>query len=293
MRKKTTESFKQEVFEQVGNEYTVMEEYQNNYTNIRIKHETCGHIWSIKPYNFLRGRRCSKCAGKMKKNTKQFKTEVFEQVGNEYRVLGEYQNNHAKIQMKHETCGHIWEITPAHFLNNSNRCPKCAGVMKKNTEQFKAEVFQQVGDEYTVMGEYQNSYTKIRIKHNDCGHVWSVAPYSFLSNGVRCPKCKSSKMEKYVNEWLTKQGCVFMPQWKMPGSQLSFDFAVLDSQGSVQWLIECQGQHHYEPVRFGGRSQAEAEKAFEIQKEHDFQKREYCYKNGISLTEIPYTLKIA
>jgi hypothetical protein len=282
MKKKTTEQFKAEVFQLVGNEYIVMGEYKNSYTKIQMKHSFCGHVWKIKPDDFLHGHGCSKCYGTPKKTTEQFQQEVFQLVGDEYSVLGEYQSNKTKIQMKHNTCGHVWEITPGNFLHGKH-CPKCYGNIKKTTEQFKAEVFQLVGDEYEVLGEYQNTKTKIQMKHNSCGHIWEITPDSFLQ-GHGCPKCAFSKMEKYVSEWLTKQEIPFQAQYQMPGSRLRFDFMLLDRKVA----IECQGEQHYVPVCFGGISQKRAKENLITQKERDKQKRQFCKRKGIKLIELPY-----
>ncbi len=86
--------------------------------------------------------------------------------------------------MSHAKCGFKYEVDPNTFLQG-HRCPKCAGTMKKNTEQFKKEVCDLVGEEYTVLGEYKNSKTKIKIKHNKCGYEYEVTPNSFL-RGRRC-----------------------------------------------------------------------------------------------------------
>lgn len=65
---------------------------------------------------------------------------------------------------------------------------------------------------------------------------------------------------------------------------LRFDFAILDDDGNIQCLIECQGEQHYKPVdEFGGEMQ------YKIQKENDKLKRDYTKKHNIHLIEIPYT----
>ena len=60
--KKTTEQFKKEVLDLVGNEYSVIEPYENAHTKIQFRHNTCGNIFLMKSNDFLRGRRCPKCA---------------------------------------------------------------------------------------------------------------------------------------------------------------------------------------------------------------------------------------
>ena len=184
---KTTEIFKKEVFDLVGNEYTVLGEYVNSKTKIRILHGKCGYEYKVTSNQFIRGRRCPKCFGKPLKTTEQFKKEVFDLVGKEYEVLGEYVNNRTKIKMLHGKCGYEYEMTPHHFLQGQ-RCPKCAGKLKKTTEIFKQEVFDLVGNEYTVLGEYVSGNIKIGMLHSKCGYKYAVKPQEFIS-GSRCPKC--------------------------------------------------------------------------------------------------------
>lgn len=46
------------------------------------------------------------------------------------------------------------------------------GYTKRNTESFKEEVYELVGDEYLVLGEYKNSHSKLLMKHDKCGCEW-------------------------------------------------------------------------------------------------------------------------
>lgn len=39
---------------------------------------------------------------------------------------------------------------------------------KRTTEEFKKEVKKLTNDEYTVIGEYTGTNSKIKIKHNVC-----------------------------------------------------------------------------------------------------------------------------
>ena len=44
---------------------------------------------------------------------------------------------------------------------------------KRTHDQFVKEVFDLVGNEYTVLGQYTNTDTKILIKHNICKHEYN------------------------------------------------------------------------------------------------------------------------
>ena len=62
-------------------------------------------------------------------------------------------------------------------------------MRRKTNEQFKQEVYDLVGNEYTFLDSYQGALTKIRVKHNKCGNVYGVRPADFISHHARCPYC--------------------------------------------------------------------------------------------------------
>ncbi len=64
---------------------------------------------------------------------------------------------------------------------------------------------------------------------------------------------------------------------------LRFDFAILDLNNNIKYLLECQGEQHYKPmVEFGGVHQ------YEVQLQNDELKRIYANEHKIPLIEIPY-----
>lgn len=133
----TTESFKEKVKELSNDTYEVLGEYINNKTKIKIRHKICSYIWDVSPGQFLHKLCCPKCAKNIKRTTEQFKQEVYNLVGNEYEVLGEYKNRHKKILIKHNYCNHIYEVQPNHFLHG-RRCPICS---KNSKGEFKIKKY--------------------------------------------------------------------------------------------------------------------------------------------------------
>lgn len=64
----------------------------------------------------------------------------------------------------------------------------------------------------------------------------------------------------------------------------SFDFAVFDDSGNLDFLIEYQGIQHYQAKsKFGGA------KGLYQQQYNDNLKRRFCMEHGITLVEVPYT----
>jgi hypothetical protein len=140
-------------------------------------------------------------------NTEEFKKFVFDQVGSEYAVVGEFHGTTKYIEMIHNFCydgGNCqYSVTPEKF-KSGRRCPHCAIMIrskkihektKKTTEEFKKEVFDLVGDEYSVVGSYINKDKKIKLIHNVCGEEYDVSPNHFL-RGNRCKYCYTKSRTK-------------------------------------------------------------------------------------------------
>ena len=281
--KKTDAQFKQEVFDLVGNEYTFLDYYVDNKTKLRVKHNKCGHVYKVRPSAFLSGTRCPNCFGKHKKTDAEFKKEVFNLVGNEYIFLDHYQGTLTKIKVRHNKCGNTYKIRPVEFLRGI-RCSYCHGNPRKTNEQFKKEVLDLVGNDYTFLDDYVNNATKLRVKHNVCGNVYKVRPEDFFSHNTRCPYCNSPKGEDIINKILKSLGINYKYQKTFSDLKdnklLSYDFFIPDQN----ILIEYQGIQHYQPITyFGGNAR------FELQQRHDKMKSDYAKSHHYKLIAVPYT----
>lgn len=100
---------------------------------------------------------------------------------------------------------------------------------------------------------------------------------------------KASYGERKICQILDAAGLSYQEEYTFEdlvvssGFQLRFDFAVFDDNGDIDFLIEYQGEQHYEAKsKFGGA------KALFRQKYNDNLKVEYCKKHNITLVVIPY-----
>jgi len=123
-RRKTTEEFKEAVYQLVGAEYTVVSEYIGHHKPITLKHEKCERVYEVAPSDFLKGRRCKKCYFKsIMKTNQEWLDQVKSLTEDEYTFLEEYKGDTVKIKYRH-TCGTVHEIKPNNFINGT-RCPRC------------------------------------------------------------------------------------------------------------------------------------------------------------------------
>ncbi len=291
--KKTHEAFIEEVYNLVGNEYTVTQSYLRAMDKINFRHNVCGKLFSMSPNTFLSGARCAHCYGTPRKTTEQFINYVLGITGHDYEVLGEYKDNRTEILLKHNGCGAVFGMRP-YVFNRGSRCPKCAGLKRaaklsakytQSIESHRSRIFELTGSEYVLIKKVEGRRPRYLILHQKCGREYEARIDSFY-RGSRCPICKESKGEEKIRRYLTENGYEFIPQYSISECKnknpLRFDFAVCQNN-KINCLIEYDGVQHFEPSSFFG-----GQKEHELIRKRDKIKEEYCINNGIKLIRIPY-----
>ena len=128
-----------------------------------------------------------------KKLTQDEVVQRIKNINPNIEIVGEY--IHPKIRLKCRCLidGYEWEAFSSNLFKGSG-CPKCAGNIKKTTEQYKQEL-KDKNIQVECLGKYVN--THIKILHRCLIHnvEWLVSPHDIL-NGQGCYKCKSDKNSK-------------------------------------------------------------------------------------------------
>lgn len=284
-----TEKVSKEIKEMTNGEYTLVGKYRSYNEKVSIKHNRCGRTNKVVFYSFLYGVRCPKCSRskrgfEQRKSQEDFEKEVFDLVGEEYRVKSKYTGAFEDVLFEHSACGSIFEMRARWFIQGG-RCPDCSEIRKWDTESFKEEVSSITKNEYKVIGDYKpRNKGKIKFSHNECGREFEMLGDNFLK-GQRCPFCKTSKGEQSIRDILERLETNFVEQFKFDDcvdkAQLPFDFAIFKN-GKLKSLIEYDGIQHFR----GWHKKADSLK--EIQRRDNI-KNEYCKRKNIKLIRIPYT----
>lgn len=122
----------------------------------------------------------------------------------------------------------------------------------------------------------------------DCGNV-TYAPLGQLTRGhtLSCGCRHKSKWEIFIGDLLAELDVDFIPQKRFADcmnkkctDMLPFDFYLPHHN----IIIEYDGEHHFQSVKGWG-----GEEKFNITKQNDLIKTNYCKTNNIILLRIPYT----
>jgi hypothetical protein len=283
--KKTTEEFIKEAKLIHGDRYDYsLVNYKTSKDKIKIICDKHG-VFEQTPDSHVNAKsNCQMCVNNKKLTTEEFIIKAKLIHGDRYDYsLVEYKNDSSKIKIKCLIHGEFTVKAGNHL--RGNKCSKCTNNKKLTTEEFiiKAKLIH--GDKYDYsLVEYKNQNNKVKIicpKHG----VFEQNPNNHINNNG-CPKCKESKGEKTIREFLVKNNIKFLPQHKFPDCrnilELPFDFYLPD----YNLCIEFNGRQHYEPIKLWG-----GEINLNEIKKRDKIKMEYCNQNNIPLIIIKYSDK--
>lgn len=154
-----------------------------------------GHEWQATINNRNKGKNCPYCAGNKRYTTQSFKEKLYTS-NPSITLCGEYVNGKTKSLFKCEVCGYQWSAFPGNVLRGVSGCPRCSKKERYTTQSFK-EKMNIVNPNIEILGEYENSTTKIECECMLCGYRWKATSASLL-RGRGCHRC--AKQERYTTE---------------------------------------------------------------------------------------------
>ena len=206
--------------------------------------------------------------------------------GNRYDYsLLDYNNNSTKITIICKDHGPFDQLPTAH-INQKQDCPKCKGRGKTNNEKIiDAQKVHGYRYDYSLFN-FIKSKEKVTIICKDHGQ-FKLLYDNHIRKKYGCPNCNNSKGEIKINEILIKNNIKYESQKSFNGckfkQKLKFDFYLPD----YNTCIEFDGEQHFSKYRFELNDDK-----FNIRKERDKIKNDYCLNNNIKLLRIKYTENI-
>lgn len=277
-----------------GESYKVIYVGENSSKTTVLKCLSCGRRIEVKTGELFSDKRkhiCSKCNYKRadtKRNEEIIKTRLLGKAENiEFYMKDRNGIRHDMVNFVCGRCGRINTKEVANFLRQKYDCGYCEGQKEsKDTDSFSAELREKAGYKFTLLSEYINAKTPVRIKCNKCGFIRDVKPRTFLTS-CYCPKCdrKSSKGEKIIANFLEKKNIRFIPQMCFSNFNIGihyFDFYIPE----YNLVLEFHGAQHYIFNEYFHKTLEE----FSYRQKKDQKKKEAALKNGLNYVSIKYTL---
>lgn len=264
--------------------------YVNSQTKIKVICDN-NHEFLVRPDMHLnRGDGCRKCKNlKMVKSNDSFIEElrlVFDGFDFDFQEV-QYSGVYNKVKIICRKHGEF-QKSP-NFLLKGVGCPECNTYNKMDRDKFieRANILYNNKFIYDENFEYSNSRSKVKILCPKHGYFHQLANNHL--QGHSCNKCNNrSKSEIIIENLLSSKSLNFETEFKFKDLRfrypLRFDFVIFNLDSSIRFLLEFNGRQHYEMVR----AFHENDMGFEVYKQRDFLKKEYCNKNNIPLHIIKY-----
>ena len=251
------------------------------------------------PYRHSIGHGCQKCANeKIAYNKRLTINEFIEKA----RKIHDNKYDYSKVNYINAftyvtiTCPIHGDFpqTPNDHLNGAG-CRKCAFEkqtmrQRKSLNKFIKESRKVHGNKYDYSKvNYINTDTEVIITcpiHGD----FPQTPYiHHISRKQGCSKCKSSKGETIIRNFLIKHNIEFEEQKRFKDCKdkrpLPFDFYI----PQYNLCIEYDGKQHFVPYDFAYKMTEEQKlKNFNYIQSHDQIKNNYCKSHNINLLRIKY-----
>ena len=249
------------------------------------------------PKDHMKGRGCWKCGTKNRgyKVIEKFSEEFIQKSkkihNNKYIYSSAvYNGANQKIEIICPIHGSFWQTVSDHLSGYG--CSLCANENRSLSQRKTLDEFiRQVNEIHQNKFDYSksvyiNDTKKIEIICTTHGSFWQ-SPNAHI-RGQGCPKCKTSKGENIIREWLIANKIDFEEQKRFEGCKykkpLPFDF----------WLpkynicIEFDGQQHYKVIN-RSKNQLKNLQAYISIGINDIIKTTYCIEKGIPLIRIPFS----
>lgn len=282
-----SDSFQEKLSKIHNNKFTILSNYVNCDTKIHVKCNVCKYDWWTKPKTMVRTKNptgCPNCSHHVKITTESFKKYVNDTTNGEYILLGTYEKENIKTEIYHNKCKKSYLVRPNDF-QQGYRCPYCSHPhSKKSNEEFINEVFNLVGNEYTVLSIYDGCNKKVLFEHEICKNKFYMKPTNFLSNSCRCPFCmdrSNSKPIKFIKSILDKKNMEYISECKLDQlkykRQLKIDLYI----PSINLYIEYDGEQHFNHAML-----FQSDYEFNEYRKRDATKNNFFKENNLSLLRL-------
>lgn len=232
-------------------EFSIIKLHTSLRDKIVVKHK-CGRIVTLEAAYLKKGKFICNC-NPLKRQVMWDEQEVKLRLPNDYTLVEVSDSKQFRFDVKHETCGTVYNTLAINFFNKNSRCQKCNGTKKLEESDIIDRVNEREG--YKFVKFENNSYSNIKgnfiIKHDICNSEFPIRIDNFINLKQNCPVCRrtnvSSKNTLLIEEFLNENKINYSKEFTDSRCRLKnllrFDY-MIPLNGRIL-LLEYNGEQHY------------------------------------------------
>ena len=195
----------------------------NLNTVVNITHKKCGKSFSVKFKEFnklnigqnmhLKNHieseldiKCPHCIQEAK--NKYFQSILYELSKGDFTLIGNYSTTREYVEVAHTLCGEKFKINAGEVvIKRKISCKICTnneGYQKKIQEEknrkFNNYLKEKGLSDFEIVGDYIDRKTKVRLRHNSCGHEFTDIIDNFLRRRHKCQNCADGNRFTFGNQ---------------------------------------------------------------------------------------------
>lgn len=221
----------------LGEDFSLIS-YVGSQKSATFLHKNCGEFttsWqSIKNNPYCRrcklGKEKRKVSSLINKTRDKYE-KLLKDENSDFEII-EYSGFSKKSVIRHNACGRVYSIIFSNFwaYKKCAKCEKDSISLEKVFLKKYGHIFE--NRNYTYLGGYRGSSTKIDIKCNECNSIYSVNARNFYANNVDC-KCRRriTGSNQYTKATTTEQ----VIQENLRKLQNKFIELKLNDEFEVKW----------------------------------------------------------
>lgn len=283
--KLTHEEFIKKLYINNSHDITVLGQYVNSHTPIRVKCNTHNVEYDQVPAELLRGKGCRMCGVEKSAASRRMTNSEFidklKLLDNNITALDEYTKYETKIRFQ---CmhGHIWSAIPNSVLNGSG-CPYCSGnsvlIGFNDLWTTRPDVARMLENPEYGYKHSKGSNASVAFVCPQCGNVAEKPIIDVCNQGLGCQICSDgiSYPNKFIRQVLTQLKIDFIPEYNPDWAKPRRYDCYFEYCGN-KYIVEMDGRQHF--------YNAFSQEVLEETKSNDEFKTSLATQNGIDVIRI-------
>lgn len=237
---------------------------------------SCGRIKSIRADNLKKIQTCGECTNDL--TNQRFGRLIALKKGKKDKAQHQY-------WICQCDCGNTVEINSDNLRRGLTE--SCGCLHSEITSSlFFEDLTGQTFGKLTVLQKDNKIGKRIKwLCKCECGNLTVVQANNLKSGHTHSCGCVNSLGEKIIGQILQENNILFHKEFifkDLPNRR--FDFAILNTNKEIQYLIEFDGKQHFQFINTWHQTEQE----FVNAQQRDLEKNKYCLQNNIPLIRIPY-----
>lgn len=173
-------------------------EYTSSKAKMTVKCKN-GHIRYITP-DKVKSRgdkaKCKECDTYIHSTSKSQEQFILDCAKYNITPLALYKNNHTRITVRNNTCGHEYQINPNSLLTKGSGAD--CKICNTTTKEVKTQVLEALSKKDLILLEdYSSTYSKVLAQKITCGHEFKVDISSLIYKDcyTDCPICQNNTLK--------------------------------------------------------------------------------------------------